>query len=54
MSLKGTREADHAGSWYTANPTALSKELDDWLSTVPDELSDIALPMPRARAIIAP
>lgn len=54
MALKGTRPADHAGSWYTSDPEALSDELDDWLGDVPETINDSHLPIPNARAIIAP
>jgi predicted class III extradiol MEMO1 family dioxygenase len=29
-----TRVASHAGSWYTANSSKLSRELDAWLAEV--------------------
>lgn len=61
-----SRPASHAGSWYTASPTKLSAELDEWLAMVgntpqkdkngevEDMLKGITLPIPRARLIIAP
>jgi len=54
MSYRGTREASHAGSWYTDDPTALSKELDGYLAKVADKIHDSELPIPGARIIIAP
>ncbi|ESZ97239.1 hypothetical protein SBOR_2362 [Sclerotinia borealis F-4128] len=53
--MGSTREASHAGSWYTSNPSTLSHELDDWLSQVPSSIHDSSkLPIPGARVIIAP
>ncbi|KAF7915063.1 uncharacterized protein EAE98_011386 [Botrytis deweyae] len=52
--MGSTREASHAGSWYTSNPSKLSSELDNWLSQVPSTISDTKLPVPGARVIIAP
>ncbi|KAK3935460.1 MEMO1 family [Diplogelasinospora grovesii] len=49
-----TREASHAGSWYTNDPDELSTELDNNLARVPDTLDDDDLPISGARAIIAP
>ncbi|EEH40092.1 DUF52 domain-containing protein [Paracoccidioides lutzii Pb01] len=50
-----SREATHAGSWYSDHEPTLSKQLDQWLAQVPDELPDIGpLPIPGARIIIAP
>ena len=54
MSLKGTRAADHAGSWYTDNAVDLSKELDLYLNQVPPTIHGHELPIPNARAVIAP
>jgi len=54
MSQRGTREADHAGSWYVASPKQLSSQLDGWLDDVPDKINDSGLPVPGARVIIAP
>ncbi|OAA62403.1 DUF52 domain containing protein [Niveomyces insectorum RCEF 264] len=41
-------------SWYTSNPEALSAELDEWLDDVPTAVDGHRLPIPGARAIIAP
>ena len=50
-----TREASHAGSWYSSNKRELSHELDTWLDEVPDKIEGgIQLPVPGARVIIAP
>ncbi|KAH3948901.1 hypothetical protein HBI56_002020 [Parastagonospora nodorum] len=59
-----TREASHAGSWYTSNGKQLSQQLDGWLEAVPSfttpigtassEQGDVSIPTPNARAIIAP
>ncbi|KAK3319737.1 memo-like protein-domain-containing protein [Cercophora scortea] len=49
-----TRQASHAGSWYSGLPTRLSSELDKWLALVPDTLGDSKLPIAGARVIIAP
>lgn len=49
-----TRAAKHAGSWYEEDPRKLSKELDGWLSKVPDNVKGDDLPIPGARVIIAP
>ncbi|OMH82801.1 Protein MEMO1 [Zancudomyces culisetae] len=49
MSAKNTlptRRATHAGSWYTANPRVLGKELQSWLDSVPDQVSDILTEQP--------
>lgn len=54
MALRGTRVADHAGSWYTADAQTLSSELDNWLDEVPAQVDGQNLPIPSARAIIAP
>lgn len=49
------REATHAGSWYTDNGSQLAAQLDQWLSSVPeDALPDGKLPLPGARVIISP
>lgn len=49
------REASHAGSWYTGHGPTLSKQLDEWLSQVPDTIEGIgSIPPPGARVIIAP
>lgn len=49
-----SRPASHAGSWYEANPTALSHELDNYLATVPDTIDGKRVPVSGARVIIAP
>lgn len=49
-----SRPASHADSWYDGNPSELSDELEDNLAEVPSSLHDSALPIPRARVIIAP
>ena len=58
------RTPSHAGSWYSASKTVLSRELDEWLDAVPAQTKCIGavsskgnpvdLPSPGARAIIAP
>ena len=51
----GTREASHAGSWYTDDGNALSKELERNLSQVPDEIPSLGkLPVNGARIVISP
>jgi MEMO1 family protein len=51
----GTREASHAGSWYSASGSTLKAQLDEWLSQVPDELPGIGkIPVPGARVVISP
>ena len=51
----GTREASHAGSWYSASGPVLASQLDNWLSQVPDELSGMGkIPFPGARVVISP
>lgn len=54
MSLSGTREAAHAGSWYEDSPGVLSRQLDDFLSKVPTSIDGKELPISKARVIIAP
>lgn len=54
MALRGTRDADHAGSWYTADEAELSSELDGWLDSVPTVVDGHSLPISGARAVIAP
>ncbi|KAL1957630.1 hypothetical protein VTO42DRAFT_5741 [Malbranchea cinnamomea] len=50
-----SREASHAGSWYSDDESVLSRQLDHWLDQVPDEIEGIGkLPVPGARVIIAP
>lgn len=59
------REASHAGSWYSANKSQLSSQLDGWLANVNAPVTPIGevsskdgplntLPVPGARVIIAP
>ncbi|CAF9906137.1 MAG: hypothetical protein HETSPECPRED_006073 [Heterodermia speciosa] len=49
------REASHAGSWYSDHKATLSRQLDEWLSQVPDTIEGVgSLPPPGSRAIIAP
>ena len=50
-----SREASHAGSWYSGNRSSLTRQLDQWLGQVPDEIEGVgSLPVPGARVIIAP
>ncbi|TVY81583.1 Protein MEMO1 [Lachnellula suecica] len=49
-----SRVASHAGSWYTADPTTLSAELDENLGKVPTSIEGHPVPVPGARVIIAP
>lgn len=50
-----TREASHAGSWYSDHKSTLSKQLDGWLDQVPDAIEGVgSIPLSGARAIIAP
>ncbi|KAJ9211737.1 hypothetical protein DTO166G4_6625 [Paecilomyces variotii] len=50
-----SREASHAGSWYSDNSRTLSRQLDHWLAQVPDQIEGLgSLPLPGARVIIAP
>lgn len=50
-----TREAFHAGSWYSDSPPTLTRQLDGWLAQVPDSMDKVGLlPAPGARVIIAP
>ena len=44
-----SREASHAGSWYSDNQRILTRQLDQWLGQVGDEG-----PVPGARVVIAP
>lgn len=44
-----SREASHAGSWYSDNQRVLTRQLDQWLGQVGDEG-----PVPGARVVIAP
>ncbi|RIA84778.1 MEMO1 family, partial [Glomus cerebriforme] len=50
-----SRNACHAGSWYTNQRSQLDKELTQWLDEVPPTMEDgVPIPVPGARAIIAP
>jgi predicted class III extradiol MEMO1 family dioxygenase len=59
-----SREATHAGSWYTDNRSELSAQLEGWLDAVPSQAKGIGtqsaqeapvdIPSTGARAIIAP
>ncbi|OOQ86728.1 DUF52 domain protein [Penicillium brasilianum] len=50
-----TRQASHAGSWYSGSSGTLTRQLDDWLAQVPESLDKVgSLPVPGARVIIAP
>ncbi|OTB05684.1 hypothetical protein M426DRAFT_319673 [Hypoxylon sp. CI-4A] len=54
MKLKGTREAEHANSWYDGDTDRLNQELDNYFSRVTDPLNGSNLPIPGARVVIAP
>ncbi|EEH04593.1 DUF52 domain-containing protein [Histoplasma capsulatum G186AR] len=55
QSRMPSREATHAGSWYSDHEPTLSSQLEKWLAQVPDELPGIGrLPIAGARVIIAP
>jgi hypothetical protein len=50
-----SREASHAGSWYSDSTRTLTHQLDQWLAQVPDTMANVgSLPVPGARVIIAP
>lgn len=50
-----TREASHAGSWYTDDGPTLSRQLQGWLDAVPNTIDGVGqIPQPGARIIIAP
>lgn len=59
-----SREATHAGTWYTDERKELDEQLDGWLAQVPDQVPGIATkskteapvsyPVDGARVIIAP
>ncbi|KAF2089191.1 UPF0103-domain-containing protein [Saccharata proteae CBS 121410] len=58
-----SREASHAGSWYSDSWAELSSQLDGWLAAVPDKTNgirpgssdtELEIPSSGARAIIAP
>ena len=62
----GSREASHAGSWYTDNGTRLSSQLNGWIEKCEHEFGNLSqqegtvhyetgsLPKDGARVIIAP
>ncbi|KAI9656404.1 MAG: hypothetical protein M1831_004656 [Alyxoria varia] len=67
--MSGSREASHAGSWYSAHSQTLSAQLDQWLDTVPNistctgpisskagsiAAAQASFPTPGARVVIAP
>lgn len=62
--MPGTRQATHAGSWYSANKAQLTSQLKGWLERVPasttpigsasSQAGSVSVPSPGARAIIAP
>ncbi|KAF2009328.1 UPF0103-domain-containing protein [Aaosphaeria arxii CBS 175.79] len=62
--MSSSREASHAGSWYSHKENELSRQLDSWLDAVPSSTTPIGhasavqgpltLPTQGARAIIAP
>ncbi|KAI9632951.1 MEMO1 family [Dioszegia hungarica] len=53
--MSGTREATHAGSWYTSSGSQLESELDGYLAKVdPIPELDYAPPVANAKAVIAP
>ncbi|KAJ1718991.1 hypothetical protein LPJ61_006406, partial [Coemansia biformis] len=56
-----SRQATHAGSWYSSDPRTLGRELQGWLDCVPGEVAEVvpadgacAVPVTGARAIIGP
>lgn len=50
-----SREASHAGSWYSDSQRSLTRQLDQWLGQIPDQVEGVrSLPVPGARVIIAP
>lgn len=50
-----SREASHAGSWYSDSQRTLTRQLDGWLAQVPNSIEGIgSLPVPGARIVIAP
>ncbi len=48
------REAEHAGTWYSADGRQLAQSIDEWLDQVPDDLGAGKLPLQGSRAVIAP
>ncbi|KAJ2785222.1 hypothetical protein H4R18_000673 [Coemansia javaensis] len=56
-----SRQATHAGSWYSSDGATLDRELQGWLDRVPGTVDEVvpaggtcAVPVGGARAIIAP
>ncbi|KAJ2805793.1 hypothetical protein H4R21_001122 [Coemansia helicoidea] len=56
-----SRQATHAGSWYSSDPDTLDRELQGWLGRVPSEVAEVVppdgrcvVPVKGARAIIGP
>ena len=50
-----SRAASHSGSWYSDDPRGLTRQLDQWLSQVPESIEGLgSLPVPGARIVIAP
>lgn len=58
-----SRNASHAGSWYSADGAKLSRDLDKWLDQIPRHArgigavsaeSEVELPSSGARVVIAP
>ncbi|KAJ5574369.1 UPF0103/Mediator of ErbB2-driven cell motility (Memo-related) [Penicillium hispanicum] len=50
-----SREALHAGSWYSDSTRTLTRQLDDWLGQVPETMDNVgSVPVSGARVIIAP
>ncbi len=50
-----TRNASHAGSWYSDSASVLSAELDSWLAKVSRHVRGVGeIPKSGARVIIAP
>lgn len=55
ISRMEPRDASHAGSWYSDSQRTLSRQLDQWLAQVPDQIEGLgSMPIPGARIIIAP
>lgn len=54
-TVMSSREASHAGSWYSDDGPTLSRQLDRYLDQVPNEIEGLGqLPVPGARIIIGP
>ena len=50
-----SREATHAGSWYSGSRVSLTRQLDQWLAQVPDGIEGLgSFPISGARFVIAP